>query len=233
MDLERKVGGFSVLYVTFIILQMAATRLKSRLFGITTLLSGAYISINNTDINAYNHKLVRNVIVTSKNPDKLRAVHNAFNEHFKDSNLQFNIIGYKSDSGIYHGQPWGLQHTFEGAKTRIQSIKDKLNKSKDNPDPSYIVSAENGVESLLQHDKTIGIDIACVIVEILDGNQQYIGLSQGRPYPLETIQHMKRNGVSNKEIGDFCVKHYEQANLCITREDQIYQATLIALSQIQ
>ena len=98
----------------------------------------------------------------------------------------------------------------------------------------YIVSVENGVETLLQHQGTIGIDFACVLVNSnpLDNDEQiYIGFSQGRPYPLETIQNMKRDGYSNEDIGDFCVEYYKNAQLSINREDQVFQATLMALSQ--
>merc|ERR1712228_165264 len=117
--------------------------------------------------------------------------------------------------------------------TRIQNLKQKKNVIDQNQYLSHIVSVENGVESLLQHDHTIGIDFACVVINALEkeGDQIYVAFSQGRPYPLESIQTMKRNGTSNTDIGKFCNEYYKNKSLSINRQDQIYQATVMALSQ--
>eukprot|EP01083_Nonionella_stella_P264683 897547_1 len=98
----------------------------------------------------------------------------------------------------------GLQHSFEGAMTRLHNLKNQLNLYITPYELSHIVSVENGVECLTQHEGTIGIDIACVIINVLNEDNNYIAFSQGRPYPIETIQNMKRNGISNEEIGTYC-----------------------------
>ena len=197
-------------------------------FGLTALFAGAYISHIPSSKDVETRKTV---IVTSANKEKLRAVDRAFKEYYKNSDIEYEIIGRKSDSGIYHGQPWGLQHTFEGAMTRIHSLKNKI---KMDETTSHIVSVENGVETLLQHDKTIGIDFACAVINQLEEReeeQMYVAFSQGRPYPLEAIQAMKRNGASNDDIGKLCSEYYKNSPLSISREDQVYQATLMALTQ--
>ena len=137
--------------------------------------------------------------------------------------------GCKADSGIYHGQPWGLQHTFDGALSRFNDIKHRLSKLEDFEDISHIVSVENGVETLIQHHGTIGLDFACVIVHCIESGEEYVAFSQGRPYPLEQIQSMKREGASNEEIGAFCVEYYNSADLPISRADQVHQATTMCL----
>ncbi|CAJ1374839.1 unnamed protein product [Effrenium voratum] len=67
------------------------------------------------------------VAVTSCNKEKLEAVDSAFASHFADASLQ--ILSHSSDSGIPHGQPWGMQHTYEGALARLHHLKSSAMRS--------------------------------------------------------------------------------------------------------
>ena len=42
--------------------------------------------------------------------------------HRHRTNQNCSVVSAPTDSGIYHGQPWGLQHTYEGALTRLHNI---------------------------------------------------------------------------------------------------------------
>eukprot|EP00439_Symbiodinium_sp_Y106_P065496 s2029_g10.t1 len=175
----------------------------------------------------------RHVAVTSSNPDKLAAIETAFCSHFgqKGQAPSICILPCPADSGIPHGQPWGMQHTYEGALARLANLKS----SGEGVEAEYYASAENGVCALLRHDSTLALDVACVIVERASDGKQGVNFSQGRPYPLQEIQQMKRSGSSNAEtriskmdrvlhgaeIGDFCKWWYEKKALPISRTDQV------------
>ena len=182
------------------------------------------------------------VIVASTNTEKINAVKKAFEAEFEDeSNIV--VTGIKSSSSIFHGQPWGLQHTFEGARARIMDVKCKLldaqtnlsacKKNKFDGEYDYIVSVENGVETLMTHAHTHGFDFALVIVENVETRENKVAISQGRPYPIEAVQTMTKSGVTRKEIGKFCAKYYKTHPLPITREQQIFEATQMALAQFK
>ena len=42
--------------------------------------------------------------------------------HHHRTNQDCSVVSAPTDSGIYHGQPWGLQHTYEGALTRLHNL---------------------------------------------------------------------------------------------------------------
>ncbi|KRX02390.1 hypothetical protein PPERSA_10007 [Pseudocohnilembus persalinus] len=111
------------------------------------------------------------VLVTSQNQEKINAIESALKEVFPDFYLENGkviIQAQKSESGISHGQPWGIQHTFEGAHNRIENIKQKMQNSQvfDKLNGyDLIISIENGVFPLLSHTQTRGYDIACIVIE--------------------------------------------------------------------
>ncbi|CAE7230179.1 Prrc1, partial [Symbiodinium pilosum] len=135
------------------------------------------------------------VAVTSANTEKLAAIESAFHSHFAQQGQARSItmLPCPADSGIPHGQPWGMQHTYEGAQSRLTHLKS----SGAGAAADYYVSAENGVCALLRHDATLALDVACVIVERACDGKEGMNFSQGRPYPLQEIQQMKRAGSSN------------------------------------
>merc|ERR1712232_1127353 len=98
------------------------------------------------------------------------------------------VVSCPSDSGIPHGQPWGMQHTYEGALARLHHLRERGGCS----GYDYLVSAENGVVAFPQHHGTEAIDIACVVVERALTGEQAMNFSQARPYPLTSIQKLKQ-----------------------------------------
>ncbi|CAE7193052.1 unnamed protein product [Symbiodinium natans] len=169
------------------------------------------------------------VAVTSANPDKLAAIESAFSSHFakEGRSPSISVVPCPADSGIPHGQPWGMQHTYEGALARLANLKSS------GATADYYASAENGVCALLRHDSTMALDVACVIVERACDGKQGVNFSQGRPYPLQEIQKMKCAGSSNAEIGDFCQRWYEKMALPLSRQDQIRTAAALALTLVE
>jgi len=187
-------------------------------------------------------------IVTSTKPLKLDGVRRAFEEVASNGSRAsgdaptVQITGMQADSGIFHGQPWGLQHTYEGACCRIEDVKRQLKRAGDAVDgdgshesvepPTFLVSAENGVQAVLSHEATMGVDTCVVVVEEVATNCRHFGVSPGRPYPLAQVQEMKRMGASNQDIARFCHDFYTSvANLPVSREEQVRVATRMALAQ--
>eukprot|EP00929_Paragymnodinium_shiwhaense_P107277 TRINITY_DN73367_c0_g1_i1.p1 TRINITY_DN73367_c0_g1~~TRINITY_DN73367_c0_g1_i1.p1 ORF type:complete len:197 (-),score=21.31 TRINITY_DN73367_c0_g1_i1:164-754(-) len=164
------------------------------------------------------------VAVTTSNPEKHRAVRDAFCKQFPETTVVVHAC--PSESGIPHGQPWGLQHTYEGALARLHNLKACSDGQRRY---DYMVSVENGVTGLLTHTETIGLDVACVVVESVASGQQSMNMSQARPYPLGEVQSMKKAGASNGDIGRWCKEWYDKQNFPLTRYSQIYSACSFAL----
>mmetsp|Transcript_43305 Transcript_43305/g.92695 ORF Transcript_43305/g.92695 Transcript_43305/m.92695 type:complete len:237 (+) Transcript_43305:3-713(+) len=169
------------------------------------------------------------VVVTSATRTKIDAVRTAFQEklHLEGEDM-LEVDGLPTDSGIPHGQPWGVQHTYEGAMARLHHLKAQL-RSEQGKRYDYLVSAENGVIALPSHTGTRGLDVACVVVEHCLSGRWEMSMSQARPYPLEEVQRMSRDGATGHEIGDYCRQWYEAKGLLLTREGQVSSATSMAL----
>lgn len=170
------------------------------------------------------------IAVTSKNQTKIDAVLAAFSEKLPGltTSPSVDIVACPSDSGIPHGQPWGLQHTYEGALARLHNLKTCFSTD----GFAYLVSCENGVCGLLRHDQTLALDIACVVVEDTETGLQGMNFSQARPYPLSKVQELKRAGTSNEDIGCFCNQWYSERALSLSRADQVRTATGLALEML-
>eukprot|EP00930_Biecheleria_cincta_P018871 TRINITY_DN14562_c0_g2_i1.p1 TRINITY_DN14562_c0_g2~~TRINITY_DN14562_c0_g2_i1.p1 ORF type:complete len:197 (+),score=21.55 TRINITY_DN14562_c0_g2_i1:62-652(+) len=168
------------------------------------------------------------VAVTTGNPEKLAAVTESFSSHFPGTLVQ--TTSCPSESGIPHGQPWGVQHTYEGAAARLHHLK--TSSGIVSTDFQYLVSVENGVVGLLSHSSTSGLDVACVVIECVANGRQAMNISQSRPYPLERVQQMKRAGTSNEDIGKFCKKWYEDKRFPLSRKEQIKSSIAFALAEL-
>ena len=133
-----------------------------------------------------------NAIITSKNVEKIQAVRRAF--VFSGIN-DISLHSIPSDSGIPHGQPWGLQHTYEGASARIHDVRAFHSDQVDQlpSPPEYVVSVENGVCAIVTHTMTSAIDVCCVIVENFSTGERAFSFSQSRPYPLSDVQEKIQN----------------------------------------
>jgi non-canonical (house-cleaning) NTP pyrophosphatase len=167
------------------------------------------------------------VVVTTANPEKLAAVARAFNNVFGMDDIIVESL--PSDSSISHGQPWGLQHTFEGAMARISdaSFNMTLIHTAD-----FIVSPENGVCTVITHRKTHAIDICCVVIEHVKTGQHTFSFSQSRPFPLDDVQIRTQDGESHKDIGAYCEDFYRKLGPTFSRTTQIVTATTTTLEQI-
>jgi len=88
------------------------------------------------------------------------------------------------------------------------------------------------VFALLRHDATEGQDVCCVVVQDVRSGKQAVNFSQARQYPLAEVQAMKREGVSNGSIGEFCKRWYEEKGFPVSRCDQIRTATAAALALV-
>eukprot|EP00931_Biecheleriopsis_adriatica_P009597 TRINITY_DN110666_c0_g1_i1.p1 TRINITY_DN110666_c0_g1~~TRINITY_DN110666_c0_g1_i1.p1 ORF type:complete len:227 (-),score=30.64 TRINITY_DN110666_c0_g1_i1:274-954(-) len=166
------------------------------------------------------------VVVTSSNPEKLAAVQQAFEQSL---DKEVGIDASPAESGIPHGQPWGMQHTYEGCAARLQHLRASLTGGHNY---SYLVSVENGVIPIVSHTGTSGHDIACVIVENVQTGAVSFAFSQSRPYPLEDVQRLKREGKSNQAIGGWCKTHYGAIDLTHSRLRQIKDCTMLVLSSM-
>jgi non-canonical (house-cleaning) NTP pyrophosphatase len=189
---------------------------------------------------------VLRVAVTSANPLKMEAVKLAVNEATQGRAFVVDVVSVPGDSGIPHGQPWGLQHTFEGARARIVSSRQRTsNLSARIRTPGaeaaedvfdLLVSPENGVCTLQTHTHSEAVDLCVVVVEDAKSGAQAVGVSGGRPYPLQEVQGRRRDGASPDDIGAFCREFYaerERDGLKLSREEQVFAATQTALSQLR
>jgi non-canonical (house-cleaning) NTP pyrophosphatase len=178
------------------------------------------------------------VIVTTNDEEKLRAVTFAIKEHLNHHAL---VLSYATDNGVFHGQPWGQQATFEGASTRINNVKHFLKNGDikgSNGHANYIVSVENGVFGILTADKVYGQDTACVLIEKLGPDNEVMerefAFSVTRTYPLDLVHDKKKEQVSNEEIGVAIKKYYESEKILhFSRYDQIKDTMLQVLSSFK
>mmetsp|Transcript_75017 Transcript_75017/g.173976 ORF Transcript_75017/g.173976 Transcript_75017/m.173976 type:complete len:189 (-) Transcript_75017:201-767(-) len=167
------------------------------------------------------------VAVTSSNPEKLAAIKEVFATRWPGL-PDGAVIACPADSGIPHGQPWGLQHTYEGALARLHNLKAGC----DTAAFTHFASVENGVASLLRHDATEALDVACVVLERADTGERAVNFSQARPYPLAEVQERKRQGQSNADIGLFVKAWYDARSLPLSRKEQVRSAATMALAML-
>mmetsp|Transcript_56230 Transcript_56230/g.131709 ORF Transcript_56230/g.131709 Transcript_56230/m.131709 type:complete len:212 (-) Transcript_56230:32-667(-) len=171
------------------------------------------------------------VLLASSNALKVAAVQRSFTSVLGS---HVSVQSGTSESGIPHGQPWGMQMTMEGALTRVHHLQDSA------AGFDFLVAAENGVVVLPQHQETFAFDIACVVVEDVMTKAQGINFSQSRHYPLSETQALARSSTTRGSIGTFCANWYaeqeknaEESSLCsVTRDHQIESATRVALSDV-
>lgn len=169
------------------------------------------------------------VLVASRNAVKLEAVRCAFEAWFGGT---VEVRGVEADSGIPHGQPFGMQHTYEGCAARMQQLLASAGGAGGPWPPDFLVAVENGVVPVVTHTATFGHDVACVMVSDVASQRTRHAFSQSRPYPLSIVQEMARQGMSGGEVGAFCAAHYEKMELTCTRDEQIRSCTRLVLSEL-
>eukprot|EP00301_Raphidiophrys_heterophryoidea_P001668 c10797_g1_i5.p2 GENE.c10797_g1_i5~~c10797_g1_i5.p2 ORF type:complete len:142 (-),score=25.48 c10797_g1_i5:852-1277(-) len=130
------------------------------------------------------------VAVSSSNPTKIAAVTHSFRNCYQSPGLSIEILSIPSESGIPHGQPWGMQHTYEGAMTRLTNMATSavlMNAIKEKQGDWFLVSVENGVVPIVTHTETQGHDVACVAIRRMHDGATTSAFSSSRPYPLEEV----------------------------------------------
>jgi inosine/xanthosine triphosphatase len=80
---------------------------------------------------------MKKVIIASRNPVKIQAVRNGFEQMFPDQ--EFEFIGLSVDSGV-SDQPMSSIETFTGAKNRAD------NASIQDPDADFHIGIEGGID---------------------------------------------------------------------------------------
>lgn len=159
------------------------------------------------------------VLVASSNADKISATKRAFEQAMNPASLE--IEGINTDSGIPSGQPYGMQGTYQGALTRLEHLLSKASEY------DYLVSIENGIETLTSDSQTSYLDFPVVVIFCCETKTYQVQFGQSRPIPFEAMRQMKVNSV--KGIGKWCEQWYMEHNLYTSRQDIIYRALLIAL----
>lgn len=146
-----------------------------------------------------------NIGVATTNTEKLDAVRKAFNMTEDDERAK-NVRGFKTDSGVPDGQPYGLEGTFEAALTRIKNLKEHLEKSFALDRYNMLIAIENGIITLKSEIGTFHLDFPIIIVwkqTDMPKGCYLVQFGQSRPMPLERLQKMREEGTSGEEIGEW------------------------------
>lgn len=165
------------------------------------------------------------VLVGSKNPVKISGAKIAFENYFKD----FQIEGVAVDSDV-SSQPFD-DEILKGARNRVKNL---IAYAKDNKiEADYFCSIESGITN------KFGFFMNFNIAVIVDKNgYESIGTSEGFPIPERYIEEIK-----NSEFGTFMDKFAKTDNIKqkqggvyiltrkLTREELTCHAFMMALTQ--
>lgn len=163
------------------------------------------------------------IIVASKNPVKVKAVKNAFEQTFP--NLNIEILGVAAQSGVAD-QPITDEETLQGAINRVNNIQTTY------PNADYWVGVEGGV-----HNRGKVMDVFGWMV-IRDENQQSEARSSSFPVPpyiAEAVNNGEELGHVNDRFFDMHnSKHGSGAvgtltDDLVTRMDLYVQPLLLGL----
>lgn len=132
------------------------------------------------------------VAVASASEVKTSAVYDAFDTHFKDSNIE--VAPYRCPSGVPE-QPIGIEVAIKGARNRISQIPEDIQVQSD-----YIVSIENTIEYI--PEKKSWKDIGVVIMK--KNHQQgkeVVTYSRATAIPMEFV-HKAEESSKGEEVLD-------------------------------
>jgi non-canonical (house-cleaning) NTP pyrophosphatase len=163
------------------------------------------------------------VVATTQNKEKLKAIRKSFEYHLKSRVV---LTGVKSESGFPDGQPYGLSGTLQGCLQRIKTLEADLSKY------DYLVSVENGIETMNTNDKSIHLYFPIVIITEVKSGHQSISLGNSREIPLVNLRHLKREGADEKERGKYIQNYYEKKNSTYPRGQIIETAILTCLEEL-
>jgi len=175
-------------------------------------------------IDALNILYVMLVVVGSSNPCKISGVRRAFSDVFK---ADVNVIGVKVDN-VVGSQPIGFDEIYVGAYYRA------LNASKIYKNADFYVGIEAGIVNI----HGFWMDTQMTLIMDRDGSIS-IGFSQCFPIPDKFVNEILSRRSELEEIVD---RYYKTKDIGmhggfikiltkgrISREDLVYNATLIAL----
>ncbi|MBI2546639.1 inosine/xanthosine triphosphatase [Candidatus Woesearchaeota archaeon] len=165
------------------------------------------------------------VIVGSTNPNKVRAVKDAFSKYFEAS-----VQGTEVDSGVSK-QPLSMKEIVQGAKNRAMKAYSK--------EFDYSVGLEAGL-FVFPEAKTHYLDVTCCA--IFDGKDFFIGLGPAFEYPDKILQKILTEGkeasdAADEAFGSTNIKHKEGIVGMVTkgrvkRNEFVEASVMMALSRI-
>lgn len=166
------------------------------------------------------HKVIKQVIVASENPAKIRAVESAFISAFPE--LNFTFSGIRVPSGVAD-QPMSDDETRQGALNRVANAKQAK------PDQDFYVGLEAGIEGTMT--------FAWMIIESVThrGESRSASLMLP-PVVLDKLPHANELGDVMDEV--FATENIKQKGGAIslltqnqlTRSSVYHQALILALS---
>jgi inosine/xanthosine triphosphatase len=126
---------------------------------------------------------MKKVVIASKNPVKIQAIKNGFEQMFPDQ--EFEFIGLSVDSGV-SDQPMSSDETFTGAKNRAD------NASIQDPVADFHIGIEGGIE---QSDG----EMAAFAWVVIKSNGTYGKSKTGTFYLPKQVVELVNQG---KELGE-------------------------------
>ena len=135
-----------------------------------------------------------NVLITSKNPVKIRATKDSFSSFYTNASYStFEVKGCDLTDGNLTSQPIGEYETSEASRMRVKCARILK------PNFNYYVGIEGGI--VLKSDK-----IARIIVYTTIGNHDYIETVRGCeiPLPIDWYNVLAEN--KGIELGDIVTK---------------------------
>lgn len=163
---------------------------------------------------------MKNVIVASLNPAKIKAVESAFTATFENEEFTFTGVSVPSE---VPDQPMSDIETLSGARNRVRNARQQL------PDNDFYVGLEAGFEN--------GSTFAWMVIE--SENQKGESRSASLPLP-EKIQQQLQQG---NELGDVMDEFFNTSNIkqkggaisiftngILTRSSVYHQALILALT---
>lgn len=117
------------------------------------------------------------ILIATKNPGKIEGAKQAFEKYFE--NIEIEGIATDSEVG---DQPINEQ-IFQGAKNRVNNLKEYAKKN--NLTPDFYIASEAGITNLLGD----WVDINAAVIEDSNGFQT-VGLSQGFQIPEKYVEEI-------------------------------------------
>ena len=179
------------------------------------------------------------IIVTTTNKQKLEPIKNVFMSIFPEKGKP-KVVGFRTNTGVPDGQPYGMSGTNQAVSQRIKDYEEIIcnpnfdkNAKQYIENASYIVSIENGIQSLEDNNGSTYIDFPIVQIIDVKTKKSIKCFGQGRPIPLNVLRNLKKKGVNEEGRGKFIEDYYRNLGLTFSREDIIKNTLITAFEQIK